>query len=258
MIRRVPCGHTRQVARARAQTRVRRLPSSSEASSCWRPPPPLPAGAAWGCGRDAAYGAARDTPQSAAGAPAAAARAPTASPIAAAGARLCHQQEQAEPLERQPLEGVWSRLAPVPTPRSEVAAAALNGKVYVLGGFGAGATANEEYDPLANTWRQRAPVPQGVDHAAAAAIGGKIYLIEGFDGSFRPVNKTWSSNPETNSWTRKTDLPTPRGALGATARHGLGAVASHNQIYVLAGDPTPGGSQSALNEVVLRGRGNPP
>ena len=42
-----------------------------------------------------------------------------------------------------------------------------------------------------------------------------------------------------------------------TARHGLGAVASGNRIYVLAGGPTPGGSQSALNEVVLRGRGNP-
>ena len=61
---------------------------------------------------------------------------------------LCVQAERVEPLDSKPLEGVWSRLAPVPTPRSEVAAATLSGKIYVSGGFGPGATANEEYDPI--------------------------------------------------------------------------------------------------------------
>lgn len=79
---------------------------------------------------------------------------------------LCTQARQRVPLERRPLAGIWSTLAPMPTPRSEVAAAKLNGKIYVFGGFGAGATKNEVYDPEANTWRQRTPIPQGVDHAA--------------------------------------------------------------------------------------------
>ena len=86
------------------------------------------------------------------------------------GAQLCTQARQKEPLERRPLVGIWSALAPMPTPRSEVAAAELNGKIYVFGGFGAEATKNEEYDPQSNTWRRRAPIPQGVDHAAAVAL----------------------------------------------------------------------------------------
>jgi len=34
-----------------------------------------------------------------------------------------------------------------------------------------------------------------------------------------------------------------------TARHGLGAVAVGERIYVVSGGPTPGGSASARNEV---------
>ena len=73
---------------------------------------------------------------------------------------LCTQAKQQEPLERRQLAGIWSTLAPMPTARSEVAAAELNGKIYVFGGFGAGANMNEEYDPQANSWRHRAPIPQ--------------------------------------------------------------------------------------------------
>ena len=36
---------------------------------------------------------------------------------------LCTQAQQQEPLERRPLAGIWSTLAPMPTPRSEVVAA---------------------------------------------------------------------------------------------------------------------------------------
>ena len=147
--------------------------------------------------------------------------------IANSLAVLCAQTERRDPLDRKPLEGVWSRLAPVPTPRSEVAAATMNGKIYVFGGFGSGATANEEYDPLTNTWRGRAPIPRGVNHAAAQAFGGKIYLIGGFDGSFRPVDTVWAYDPEIDAWTRKADLPTPRGALGASVVKG--------KIYAIGG-----------------------
>ena len=145
---------------------------------------------------------------------------------------LCTQAQQLEPLERQPLAGIWSRLAPLPTPRSEVAAAELNGKIYVFGGFGPGAVSNEEYDPKADTWRKRAPIPQGVDHGAAVALGGTIYLIGGFDGRFGPVNTVWAYDPETDSWAKKADLPTPRGALGAVAVDG--------KIYAIGGSGVGG------------------
>ena len=68
--------------------------------------------------------------------------------IADTRAVLCQERRGAQPLDRMTLSGMWSRLAPVPTSRSEVAAADLNGKLYVLGGFGAGAKANEVYNPV--------------------------------------------------------------------------------------------------------------
>lgn len=139
----------------------------------------------------------------------------------------CQARQQGEPLARQPLDGLWSRLAPVPTPRSEVAVAELDGKLYVVGGFGRGATANEEYDPAANTWRRRAPIPRGVDHAAAVSVGGRIYLIGGFDGRWGPVADVWSYHPKADAWTRMADLPTPRGALGAVVVAG--------KIYAIGG-----------------------
>ena len=49
--------------------------------------------------------------------------------------------------------------------------------------------------------------------------------------------------PFTDTWQAASPMPTPR--------HGLSAVAMGNRIYVLAGGPTPGGSQSARNEVFI-------
>ena len=139
----------------------------------------------------------------------------------------CVQANSGEPLERKPLPGIWTSLASVPTPRGEVAAAELDGKIYVLGGFGAGATANEEYDIATDTWHTRAPIPRGVDHPAAVTLGGKLYLIGGFDGRWGPVADVWSYDPEADTWVQKAGLPTPRGALGAAVVEG--------KIYAIGG-----------------------
>jgi len=135
-------------------------------------------------------------------------------------ARLCLAPRTVEPLETTPLEGIWSSLSPMPTPRSEVAVAQLGGKVYVLGGFGAGANANEEYDPQSDTWAKRAPIPRGVDHGAAVALDGKLYFLGGFDGRWRPLASVWAYDPAGDEWSRKAGLPTARGALGAGALDG--------------------------------------
>ena len=147
-------------------------------------------------------------------------------------ARLCLLDEGADPMDRRPLEGMWSRLAPVPTARSEVAAAELNGKLYVFGGFGPGAIANEEYDPATDTWRARAPIPGPVNHAAAVALGDRIYLIGGFDDRFGPVDTVLAYDPAADAWESLPDLPAPRGALAAAAVDGL--------IYAIGGQGPSG------------------
>jgi len=64
----------------------------------------------------------------------------------------------------------WTSLAPVPSPRSEVAVAELGGLIYVIGGFdGSGTTTAtvEVYDPATDSWIQVAPLP-APRHPAAA------------------------------------------------------------------------------------------
>ena len=157
--------------------------------------------------------------------------------IAGENFRLCPARiSGVSPLERSPLGGIWASLAPMPTPRSEVAAVELNGKLYVLGGFGAGAAANEEYDPATNTWERRAPIPQGADHGAAVALpqgkGGLVYFIGGFDGRWGPLSAVWAYDPVSGQWTKRANLPTPRGALGAVVLDG--------KIYAVGGVDTRG------------------
>src|SRR5207253_2843974 len=57
--------------------------------------------------------------------------------------------------------GTWTALAPMPTARQEVAAAALDGRIFVIGGLGAGAepvATVEVYDPGTDRWEARAPL----------------------------------------------------------------------------------------------------
>src|SRR2546423_14451093 len=60
------------------------------------------------------------------------------------------------------LLALWLSLAPLQTPRQEVAVAAAGGRVYVFGGISGDEVLDsvEEYDPVANRWRFVAPLPE--------------------------------------------------------------------------------------------------
>src|SRR5512133_608352 len=87
-----------------------------------------------------------------------------------------------------PAEGggaAWRRLAPVPTPRTEVAAAAVGRRIWVLDGYtGDGATVAtaEAYDTGAGTWSRGPDLPVAVNHAMAATLDGVLYVAGGNDG----------------------------------------------------------------------------
>ena len=71
------------------------------------------------------------------------------------------------------LQSFWTTGAPMPTARSEIAGAILDGKIYIIGGFdgsGRSITTTEVYDPMANEWTTAAPLPQPLDHTAAASF----------------------------------------------------------------------------------------
>jgi hypothetical protein len=77
--------------------------------------------------------------------------------------------------------GQWTTGAPMPSERSEVAVAAVEGKIYVVGGFG-GQRELEIYDPETDRWERGAAFPHAVHHPGAAGSGDRslgtgLYLI---------------------------------------------------------------------------------
>jgi Kelch motif protein len=81
------------------------------------------------------------------------------------------------------------------------AAAVLDGKLYVTGGFGAsgeGISALDVYDPTTNTWSTLAPVPGGGAARAGAALQGQFFVLVG--GS---PNRAYAYNRFTNQWKAK-------------------------------------------------------
>ena len=115
--------------------------------------------------------------------------------------------------------GAWVVKAPMPAIRNEVAATALDGKIYVLGGnIGGGAAdlaRNEEYDSMTDQWRVRWPLPRGANHMNAVTLNGKIYAIGGFADArhVNPVDGVFEYDPAANSWRTLAPLSSPRGSV---------------------------------------------
>ncbi len=133
------------------------------------------------------------------------------------------------------LQALRWRVVTGPRPREHLAATALGGKVYAIGGRRAGYDTNlaavEAYDPRTNRWRRLPDLPSARGGTGAAAIAGRIVSVGGESpqGTERTV---WALRPSAGQWVRLADLPTPR--------HGLGVVALGGRVWAIAGGPEPG------------------
>jgi N-acetylneuraminic acid mutarotase len=128
-------------------------------------------------------------------------------------------------------QGSWVRLAPVGEARQEVAVAEVNGKIYLVGGIGAGISLRsvEVYDPKIDRWSFVAPMPETLHHTSAVGLDGRLYVIGGYNSlSFNPVNSAYRYDPDTNQWTQIASLPSRRGALAS--------VVVGNRIYAVGGE----------------------
>ena len=65
----------------------------------------------------------------------------------------------------------WKKAAPFPEPDEELYGAAVNGKMYVIGGWDDGKArgANYEYDPATDKWTKKQSMPRPAHHAALTA-----------------------------------------------------------------------------------------
>lgn len=78
----------------------------------------------------------------------------------------------------------WEDVAPLDTAREGHAAVALDGKIWVIGGWdkdGNGLAGVEIYDPIANEWSEGPALPRPLGDVPAVAIAGKIYVVAADD-----------------------------------------------------------------------------
>jgi N-acetylneuraminic acid mutarotase len=121
-------------------------------------------------------------------------------------------------------EDTWTAKAPMQVARVGLGVAAVNGKIYAIGGThdtnyppsGALLGTNEEYNPETDTWKTKAPMPTPRDYFAIAAYQNKIYCIGGAVGytvdqwgfwSYVTSGVTEVYDTVTDTWETKTPMP---------------------------------------------------
>ncbi|MDQ1722875.1 MAG: hypothetical protein QOI26_2609, partial [Pseudonocardiales bacterium] len=103
-----------------------------------------------------------------------------------------------------PASTTWSPMPDMSTPRDAAGAAFVNGKLYIVGGWGpyqnpVGLT--EIYDPGSNSWTTGAANPKPHAGAGVGVVNGKIYVVGGCNAAcgntdvqvYDPASDSWSS-----------------------------------------------------------------
>lgn len=134
----------------------------------------------------------------------------------------------------------WSTVAPLPSARSDLAAVAHGGKIYVFGGCAPLGFRNDVdvYDPVTDTW-STAPLNMPTARASmygAAAKGGTIYVIGGWNGSGQ-LTTNEAYDVAADAWSTELAMPSPRAEMGVVFHGG--------RIYTVGGGLT--GNSSNLN-----------
>src|SRR5215207_725653 len=125
----------------------------------------------------------------------------------------------------------WQAHAPLPEPRTEVAAGLARGEIVVVGGFIAD---GGDRRPLKAVfalrqdgfWRQLAPMPDARAAAAAAVSRGTLYVLGGVDGRGGLAGVAFALDLRTGRWAR---IP------GPSRREHLAAAAVGDKVYALGG-----------------------
>jgi N-acetylneuraminic acid mutarotase len=132
--------------------------------------------------------------------------------------------------------GTWTAGPALGTTRTEVAAAAVDGVLYVVGQYLGGTApsgANEAFDPRIGTWALRASLPAELHHACAAAVDGRLYVVGGYQAAGgAAVSTLHAYDPAADAWTALRPMPTARGALVCPVVDG--------RIYAIGGDGASG------------------
>jgi N-acetylneuraminic acid mutarotase len=142
--------------------------------------------------------------------------------------------------EYDPATNAWQTKASMPTPRNHHVVAAVNNKIYAIGGrigaafitAGTNIDVVEEYDPAMDTWGPlKARMPTARSASGSGVHNGRIYVAGGeFQDSrmlaaFKVVE---AYEPATNTWHTMPSMQFPR--------HGLASGVIGNRLHLVSGD----------------------
>jgi N-acetylneuraminic acid mutarotase len=127
--------------------------------------------------------------------------------------------------EYDPATDRWRSRAPMPSGLNHVAATALNGKIYVVGGFTGnghkGVSASVfAYDVAADAWQTLTPLASARGSVSATVLGGKIHAIGGRknETDVVPIHEVY--DPATGHWSAAAPLPKGRDHMAAVTVDG--------------------------------------
>jgi Kelch motif protein/galactose oxidase-like protein len=155
---------------------------------------------------------------------------PDAGPIYAFGSWVGIGQGASDRAFRlDPGAPAWTPLGAMPRARGAHAAAVLDGKVYLVGGTGAGGGLLGEtdvFDPATGRWTTAAPLPVPRDHLALVSLGGKVYALGGRERTLASTtNESFVYDPARDAWTPIAPMAKPRGGFAAAVLDGSIVVA---------------------------------
>jgi len=144
-----------------------------------------------------------------------------------------------------PETDTWQTKLSMPTPRADLCASIVNGKIYCIGGkkywgfdpFYQELNVTEVYDPARNSWTSKSAIPVPVLGAASAVLDGKIYVIGGsrhfqLGWDLATVSSNQVYDPENDTWSTRASLPVGVSYAAAEATSG---VTAPNRIYLIGG-----------------------
>ena len=150
-----------------------------------------------------------------------------------------------------PATNKWERRKPMAVPRNHAFGAAVNGKIYVIGGrtghgfilTATNTNAVEAYDPATDTWSgplQRMPTARsgggwGTDGRRIYCAGGEVTTTQ-LTGAFRGVE---AYDPATNTWSTLPPMPIPR--------HGVAGAVLGNEFHLVSGMTQTAGAMTFLD-----------
>jgi hypothetical protein len=146
--------------------------------------------------------------------------------------------------------GQWEARTPLQMPRSSLSAAAVDGKIYAMGGMNIFLSSStylasvEVYDVSTDTWEEGIPLPQPRMVAATGVIDGKIYLAGGYfweEAVTYYLDRLDRFDPDGNFWVTLAPMPTPRSLAAGAVLDG--------KFYVMGGRNENGKTMQVLDTV---------